>query len=389
MLKLKLMLMLKHTTLLTCLCLPACTRSPPSRLQEGGGAVPRGLPPAGQRPAPGQQQRRQGAAGGDAGGEAGGRLGKCCRCSCSAAPSGVACCTGSLQARRAQGCQGLPNRCTYPTSLSSLPSHRHRRGPSASPSLHWAPQSRRMWSRWAGGCLACLWTTASRPDHWLLVSPAAWQCRPAMHSLATSTSSPRAHALIKPAGPPCILSPQVAALREAVLYLVRSTETALHTFKRSYAWREAAKVRGCTMDGGQVGRYSRLCAVGRNHQAVTTIFLCHPPISSAGVSAAGIAGRGGPASAAIHLSARGGGRLPGPPACAPGGRNRGKAGRGWLLPAAPGCCLLVRHSAACGHSYACLLLADTSCIVAWRPAAMQAAVAELEAVLVASGAAGE
>ncbi|PRW18350.1 nuclear pore complex NUP58 [Chlorella sorokiniana] len=34
---------------------------------------------------------------------------------------------------------------------------------------------------------------------------------------------------------------QVAALREAVLYLVRSTETALHTFKRSYAWREAAK----------------------------------------------------------------------------------------------------------------------------------------------------
>lgn len=34
---------------------------------------------------------------------------------------------------------------------------------------------------------------------------------------------------------------QVAGLREAVLYLVRATETALHTFKRSHAWREAAK----------------------------------------------------------------------------------------------------------------------------------------------------
>ncbi len=36
---------------------------------------------------------------------------------------------------------------------------------------------------------------------------------------------------------------QVAALREAVLYLVRSADTALHTFKRAYAWREATKVR--------------------------------------------------------------------------------------------------------------------------------------------------
>jgi len=45
------------------------------------------------------------------------------------------------------------------------------------------------------------------------------------------------------AHPPHHPSPQVSALREAVLYLVRSTETALHTFKRSYAWREAAKVR--------------------------------------------------------------------------------------------------------------------------------------------------
>ncbi|KAL4432787.1 hypothetical protein ABPG77_008113 [Micractinium sp. CCAP 211/92] len=34
---------------------------------------------------------------------------------------------------------------------------------------------------------------------------------------------------------------QVGALREAVLHLVRSTDTALHTFKRSHAWREAAK----------------------------------------------------------------------------------------------------------------------------------------------------
>lgn len=36
---------------------------------------------------------------------------------------------------------------------------------------------------------------------------------------------------------------QVGALREAVLYLVRSTDTALHTFKRAHAWREASKVR--------------------------------------------------------------------------------------------------------------------------------------------------
>ncbi|EFN58397.1 hypothetical protein CHLNCDRAFT_56832 [Chlorella variabilis] len=34
---------------------------------------------------------------------------------------------------------------------------------------------------------------------------------------------------------------QVGALREAVLYLVRSTDTALHTFKRAHAWREASK----------------------------------------------------------------------------------------------------------------------------------------------------
>ncbi|PSC72685.1 Hydroxyproline-rich glyco family [Micractinium conductrix] len=34
---------------------------------------------------------------------------------------------------------------------------------------------------------------------------------------------------------------QVGALREAVLYLVRATDTALHAFKRSHAWREAAK----------------------------------------------------------------------------------------------------------------------------------------------------
>jgi hypothetical protein len=36
---------------------------------------------------------------------------------------------------------------------------------------------------------------------------------------------------------------EVAALREAVLYLVRSTDAALHAFKRAHAWREAAKVR--------------------------------------------------------------------------------------------------------------------------------------------------
>lgn len=47
---------------------------------------------------------------------------------------------------------------------------------------------------------------------------------------------------------------QVGGLREAVLYLVRATDTALHTFKRSYAWREAAKVRRlcgvCARAGG-------------------------------------------------------------------------------------------------------------------------------------------
>ena len=50
--------------------------------------------------------------------------------------------------------------------------------------------------------------------------------------------------LLSPRPLPAAAPQQVGELREAVLYLVRSTETALHTFKRSYAWREAAKVRG-------------------------------------------------------------------------------------------------------------------------------------------------
>lgn len=40
--------------------------------------------------------------------------------------------------------------------------------------------------------------------------------------------------------PPSRLS-KVAALREVVMHLHRATESAVHTFKRSYAWREAAK----------------------------------------------------------------------------------------------------------------------------------------------------
>lgn len=59
-----------------------------------------------------------------------------------------------------------------------------------------------------------------------------------------------------------MLPRQVAALREAVLYLVRSTETALHTFKRSYAWREAAKVGERWGTGGRGGR----CGGGRAAQ---------------------------------------------------------------------------------------------------------------------------
>lgn len=37
---------------------------------------------------------------------------------------------------------------------------------------------------------------------------------------------------------------EAAVLREAVLRLVRSAESALHTFKRAHAWREASKVCG-------------------------------------------------------------------------------------------------------------------------------------------------
>ncbi len=46
---------------------------------------------------------------------------------------------------------------------------------------------------------------------------------------------------------------EAAVLREAVLCLVRSAESALHTFKRAHAWREASKVcvwGGVCVEGG-------------------------------------------------------------------------------------------------------------------------------------------
>lgn len=63
---------------------------------------------------------------------------------------------------------------------------------------------------------------------------------------------------------------QVAGLREAVLFLVRYTDTALHAFKRSHAWREAAKVRGgagpCLEAAGGGARWRGMwpCRPGRS-----------------------------------------------------------------------------------------------------------------------------
>lgn len=81
--------------------------------------------------------------------------------------------------------------------------------------------------------------------------------------------------------------------------------------------------------------------------------LCCLP---AGLGPAGIAGPGGPSGAARHLFARGGGRVPGPPACAPGA---GAGQAGLRLAAENGCCRerLPASRLCCSQSQACLVLA--------------------------------
>ena len=117
-----------------------------------------------------------------------------------------------------------------------------------------------------------------------------------------------------------------------------------------------------------------------------------PPLPCpAGLCAAGVAGCGGAAGAALHLPTRGAGRLPGPPARTPGGRGWKHSCRSlvhWLRSRAgvraQGCGVM-------GPGHGCTVgavrnfLHPAHCPLASRT---QAAVAELEAVLTASGAAG-
>jgi hypothetical protein len=71
-----------------------------------------------------------------------------------------------------------------------------------------------------------------------------------------------------------------AALREAVLHLVRSGETALHTFKRAHAWREAAKVgeRAGSMGGVQRRSWMAACLAPPCRQPACT--SCHQLMQS-------------------------------------------------------------------------------------------------------------